>query len=93
MKSLVQPGKKYLIRTVEGYAYLGEVVSCNPMSAIMKDVSWVADSGRLGTAIAEGQLEKASDSEIEYFGKARIEIDLMHSTKIEWLHKLPKKTK
>lgn len=51
--SFFKVGKKYFIRCAT-YHCTGEVVEVNPMEIILTKAAWIADSGRLYTALMEG---------------------------------------
>lgn len=85
MKKLV--GEKVLIRTVT-YFQLGEVVAVDGSFVELKDASWVADTGRLHRAVADGTL-----NEVEFLGDGvRVNLGAVVDI-IPWKHDLPTATK
>ena len=50
-------GRKYFIRTVTMH-HVGELVSFNDKELVLKDASWVADSGRFSSALKTGNLDE-----------------------------------
>ena len=80
-------GKAYLIRTVTMH-YTGRVVAVTDSDVVLEDAAWIADTGRFGTALANGSL-----SEIEpYPDRVAVcrggMIDFA-----EWTHSLPRTQK
>jgi hypothetical protein len=76
----------YLIRTVT-YHILGRVKEIRGDFLVLQEASWVADSGRFGKAISEGQL-----SEVEFVGAAIVNVNAITDA-YPWSHKLPDETK
>lgn len=79
-------GKAYLIRTVT-YHMLGKIERISGNFLVLSEASWVADSGRFGTAISSGEL-----NEIEYVGDAIVSISAIADA-FPWGHKIPKASK
>jgi hypothetical protein len=80
-------GKSYFFRTVT-YHFVGKVTGIfNTKFLILKNASWVADSGRFGNAIATGELD-----EVEFVEDACINLDSVTDF-MPWKHKLPSVTK
>lgn len=80
------PGKSYFIRTVT-YHILGKVEKISGNFLVLSDACWVADSGRFGKALKDGDL-----SEVEFCGDAIVSISAIADA-FPWQHKLPKETK
>jgi len=82
-----QIGKKYIIRTVT-MMQVGELVSVGERELVLRNASWIADSGRFHDALKTGEL-----SEVEPFtndcivGRGAI-VDAQ-----EWAHALPAEQK
>ena len=51
-------GKKYLIRTVTFY-FIGELVAVTDTDLVLNDVCWIADTGKLSTALERGSVSEA----------------------------------
>jgi len=86
-------GKNYLIRTVT-HIDVGRLVKVTKDELILKDASWIADTGRFMDALQNG-IEKQTSSEIEPFPS---ESEVMVSKGsiidvVEYKHKLPIKQK
>lgn len=79
-------GGKYFFRTVT-YHLVGEVKKIVGRFALLKDASWVADSGRFMNAIKDGTLD-----EVEPVGEAFVNLDTVVDF-FKWAHKLPKDQK
>src|SRR4051812_4961440 len=80
-------GDSILIRTVTMYQ-LGRVASVGPDSITLESASWIADLGRLSTALADGKL-----NEVE---KAPSWVTVGRGAVIDiypWAHALPDATK
>lgn len=81
-------GESYLIRTVT-YHWVGTIEAIFPTEIVLKDASWVADTGRFHVALESGF---DGNSEIEFAGKA-----IVHRGAIidacSWKHSLPVNTK
>jgi hypothetical protein len=79
-------GKAYLIRTVT-YHQIGIIKDIDGDFLILKDASWVADSGRFGECLSKGIF-----NEVEYVGPM-----ILNKTAIvdafPWENKVPKETK
>ena len=80
-------GRKYLFRTVT-YHMVGEIAGREGDFLILKNASWVADSGRFGEAAAKGTLV-----EVEHLGGLTVLINAQSLTDaVEWKHPLPEKS-
>lgn len=79
-------GEAYFIRTVT-YHILGIVKSIKGSFLVLKDASWVADSGRFSEALEKGIL-----SEVEFAGDAIVSMNAI-SDAYPWKNKVPKETK
>lgn len=79
-------GNAYFIRTVT-YHVVGIVKAIKGDFLVLKEASWVSDSGRFGTAIEKGTL-----SEVEYVGDAIVSLNAIADA-YPWNHKTPKETK
>ena len=79
-------GKTYFIRTVT-YHLLGKVDSIKGNFLVLSDASWIANSGRFGKAIKDGDLD-----EVEFCGDAIVSITSVCDA-FPWMHELPKETK
>ena len=79
-------GKAYLIRTVT-YHQIGIVKDIQGDFLVLKDASWIADSGRFSECISKGIF-----SEVEYVGPM-----ILNKTAIvdafPWENKVPRETK
>jgi len=78
--------KKFFFRTVT-YHLVGEVTKLIGSIAVLKNASWVADSGRFANAIKEGALE-----EVEPVGEAYLNLQTVTDF-FPWNHNLPTKQK
>ena len=79
-------GKKWFFRTVT-YHLVGKVEKRMGNFLVLKDASWVADSGRFMNAIKEGKL-----NEVEPVGQALVNLSSVTDA-FPWRHKLPDKQK
>lgn len=79
-------GKKWYFRTVT-YHMVGEVVKLVGSFVMLKNSSWVADSGRWMQAIRDGVL-----NEVEPTGVSYVNINTVTDF-VEWKHPLPKDQK
>lgn len=79
-------GKNIFVRTVT-YHLLGEVTKIIGNLLFMRNASWVADSGRFGKFIKDGDA-----SEVEYVGDWFINVNSIVDGGV-WKHKLIKETK
>lgn len=79
-------GNAYFIRTVT-YHVVGIVKAIKGSFLVLKEASWVADSGRLSEALEKGTL-----SEVEYAGDAIVSMNAI-SDAYPWKNKVPKETK
>lgn len=75
-------GEKLFIRTVT-YHMVGEVTSVIGDLLVLKDASWVADSGRFGKALESGKL-----NEVELVGAAWVNVGAV-ADMFPWKHDLP----
>ncbi len=77
-------GKAYFIRTVTMHL-IGELIFISDKELVLKNASWIADSGRFHDALKNGEL-----NEIEPF----IEDVIVNRTAIidatKWLHLIPR---
>ena len=86
--NLLSKGSAIIIRTVT-YHYTGEVVACDDRWLTLKDVAWIADSGRWSNALRTGVL-----SEVEPYPDGEVLIAIGAVTDIsEWTHELPRAVK
>ena len=85
-QTLAKVGDKVFIRTLT-YHYTGRVVEDNGKFLTLVDAAWIADSGRLNEAIANGTLK-----EVEPIGAVKIIYNNIVDC-IEWKHDLPIKVK
>lgn len=79
-------GDSYFIRTVT-YHFVGTIKEIVGKWIVLKDASWVADSGRFHVALEKGEL-----SEVEYMDKAIINMDTITDAAL-WTNKIPKESK
>jgi len=79
-------GKSYFIRTVT-YHFVGTIKEITGKWIVLKDASWVADSGRFHTALETGEL-----NEVEYMKQAIVNMDTITDA-TEWENKVPKESK
>jgi hypothetical protein len=79
-------GGKWFIRTVT-FHLVGRVVRRAGQFLMLKDASWIADSGRFMQAIKSGEL-----AEVEPVGDAVVNISSVVDA-FPWLHDLPTKQK
>ena len=79
-------GQKVLIRTVT-YHLVGQIKDRNGDWLMLTDASWVADSGRFHTALAEGRL-----NEVEHVGEAYVNLAAATDA-FPWKHELPSASK
>lgn len=79
-------GGKWFIRTVT-FHMVGRVVRRAGMFLVLKDASWVADSGRFMQAITKGTL-----SEVEPVGDAILSVSAIVDA-FPWTHALPTEQK
>ena len=92
-KTTFKKGKNYLIRTVT-HIQVGKLVEINGKELVLKNASWVADTGRFYNALKEG-LENQRSSEIEPFPKGSeviVSRDALIDA-VEYKHKLPTQQK
>ena len=86
--TILNEGNAVFIRTVT-YHYIGEVVAVDDNWITLKDVAWVADSGRWSAALKTGDL-----NEVEPYPDGEVIINIGAVTDISsWMHKLPRKVK
>lgn len=79
-------GSKFFFRTVT-YHMVGEVKKVVGRFVLLKNASWIADSGRFMNAIKDGEL-----SEVEPVGTAYLNMDTVVDF-FPWVHKLPAEQK
>ena len=79
-------GESYFIRTVT-YHFIGTIKEIIGKWIVLKDASWVADSGRFHLALEKGEL-----SEVEFMDKAIINMDTITDA-TPWSNKVPKESK
>lgn len=79
-------GDSYFIRTVT-YHFVGTIKEIVGKWIVLKDASWVADSGRFHVALEKGEL-----NEVEYMDKAIINMDTITDASL-WNNKVPKDSK
>ena len=79
-------GKKLYIRTVT-YHLVGKIEKLVGNFMVLKEASWVADSGRFMQAIKDGTLD-----EVEPVGDAFVNMNAITDA-FPWTHKLPKEQK
>jgi len=79
-------GKSWFLRTVT-YHLVGKVEKIVGKFLVLKDASWVADSGRFMNAIKEGKL-----NEVEPVGQAFVNLDAVTDF-FPWKHSLPRDQK
>jgi len=75
-------GKKLFVRTVT-YHLVGEVEGTLGDLLVLKDASWVADSGRFSKALKDGML-----NEVEFVGNAWVNVGAV-TDMFPWGHDLP----
>jgi len=80
-------GKKYLIRTVT-MIEIGELIMVSEKELILKNASWVADTGRYYNALKTGALEEVEP----YINKVIVGRGSIVDATI-WDHELPKEQK
>lgn len=81
-----QIGKAYLIRTVT-HIDIGVVVEVGPTEIVMKDVSWIADTGRYADALLKGSLSEVEpypNGDLVIIGRGAV-VDA-----VRWNHPLPR---
>lgn len=76
-------GEKYLIRTVT-MIQVGRLVTVTGNELVLKDASWVADTGRFHTALATGELKEVEPFIDDVIVSRGAVVD---ATK--WRHELP----
>lgn len=82
-----QIGKSYLIRTVTHY-YIGVLKTIYDGELLLKDASWIADTGRYYNALKDGELNEVEPIIGDLIiGRGGI-IDC-----VEWRHPLPRDQK
>ena len=79
-------GNQFLFRTVT-YHCVGKVVRFVGRFAVLKDASWIADTGRFTQAIKDGTL-----NEVEPVGEMFVNLDTVVDM-FPWRHKLPTEQK
>jgi hypothetical protein len=76
-------GEKWFIRTIT-YHLIGEVTGIMGSFLVLKDASWVADSGRFMHTIKDGTL-----NEVEPVGDAIVNIESITDA-FPWRHECPR---
>lgn len=82
-------GQAYLIRLVTHY-WVGQLMAVYEHEMVLRNASWVADTGRFHTAVETGKM-----SEIEFVGNKN-DVIVGRGALIDavvWNHKLPKESK
>jgi hypothetical protein len=79
-------GEAYLIRTVT-YHQVGVLMEIKGDFLVLKDASWVADSGRFSDCLSKGTF-----NEVEYVGIIFVNKNSIVDA-FPWTNKLPKETK
>jgi hypothetical protein len=82
-------GKQLFIRTVT-YHLIGRVRAVKGSFVELEDASWVADSGRFGALLKDGQW--GSSAEVERVGEAWVNLDSV-TDMFPWGHELPQATR
>ena len=80
-------GKSYLIRTVTHYA-VGRLAKVVGGFLVLKNSSWVADTGRFHDAVSKGTLSEVEPFVDEHFVSLGAIVDAT-----EWKHALPTEQK
>ena len=80
-------GNNYFFRTVT-YHLVGTVIDIIDGFVVLKNASWVADSGRFSAAIKTGTLK-----EVEPVGIAYVNLEQTVTDFFPWNHPLPMKQK
>jgi hypothetical protein len=80
-------GGKYFIRTVTYFA-TGEVESIKGNFLVLKDASWIADTGRFRDAIMSGVLNEVEPVEVPMYLNINTITDAF-----DWQHELPREQK
>ena len=84
-----QVGKNYMIRTVT-HIQIGNLIAVTDKELVLKNASWIADTGRFEQAVKNGELDEIEpfpDDEIVIVGRGAL-IDA-----VLWRHKLPREQK
>ncbi len=84
-----QIGENYLIRTVT-HINIGTLIAVTSKELVMRDVAWIADTGRFEQCVKDGKLaevEPFPDGEIVIMGRGAL-IDA-----VRWHHDLPRAQK
>ena len=81
-------GAKYLIRTVTNY-WVGELCSVYPMEIVLKNASWIADTGRYADCLQDGSLKEVEAVPHRRVIVGRGAID----DAADWRHPLPAEQK
>lgn len=85
-KEVFRKGKAYFIRSLT-FHMVGEVVDVVDGFILMKNASWIADSGRFMNALRDGTLD-----EVEPCGDAIVNCQNICDA-FPWMHKLPREQK
>lgn len=80
-------GKKYFIRTVTMYL-LGELIFISDKELLLRNASWVADSGRFNEAFKTGNLDEVEPFVNDVIVNRGAIVDAT-----EWMHDLPREAK
>ena len=81
-------GKNIFVRTLS-YHQIGKYMGVKDGFLMLKDASWVANSGRFNEALISGNLE-----EVEPFREGIILVGIMSIVDVcEWVHELPREVK
>ncbi len=81
-----QIGENYLIRTVT-HINIGTLIAVTSKELVMRDVAWIADTGRFEQCVKDGQLSEVEpfpDGEIVIIGRGAL-IDA-----VRWQNELPR---
>lgn len=78
-------GEKLFIRAVT-YHYVGEVVNETPLFILLKDCSWVAESGRFGECLEKGTISESEPMIQDFVRVAKAAI----VDTARWKHSLPR---
>lgn len=80
-------GNAYFIRTLT-YHIVGKLIKKGKNLLVLKEASWVADSGRFTQAIDNGTLDEVEPVKCNVFVNMQNIVDIY-----EWKHKLPRDQK
>lgn len=82
-------GENYFIRTVT-HIQIGTLIEVTDKELILKNASWIADTGRFEQCVKDGELNEVEpfpDEELVIVGRGAL-IDA-----VKWIHKLPREQK